>query len=86
MTTKPETTPQSDITGAAVSGAKSDEIERLRARIAELEAGLRWYATDAWVNRPIDPPTSDELEIFGGPRNHLHMACETAGCIMRMME
>ena len=23
---------------------------------------------------------------IGGPRNHLHMACETAGCIMRMME
>lgn len=45
MTTAPKTTPQSDMTGAAMSGTQAEEIEHLRARIAELETGLEGLIT-----------------------------------------
>ena len=66
MITKPETTPQSDMTDAVMSGAKSDEIERLRARIAELEAGLKPFAENAehWPDEWDDAANNFTIVAF----------------------
>ena len=43
-----------------------DRVEFLNAEITRLREALSFYANDGWKDRPLDPPTSQEIETFEG--------------------
>lgn len=56
------------LTDAVHRLAKSAEarIATLTARVEGLTGALEFYAEDGWKDRPLDPPTPEEVEMFGG--------------------
>ena len=54
------------ITKLAKAGRKAwDRADELKAENTRLREALSFYADDGWKDRPLDPPTRQETEIYG---------------------
>ena len=49
----------------ALAPTLAQETLDLRAKVARLRDALAWYAKDAWVDRDPEPPTPEEIKVFG---------------------
>jgi len=58
-------------TKEAMQASKQSAIAAWNTRtpdplLAEALEALRWYAEDGWKDRPLEPPTPEEIETFEG--------------------
>lgn len=70
-------------------GGNMEDFKAVAAKILPyaMKAKRQMLAAKATHARKTCPECGGTVHFaLSGPRNHLHMACETAGCIMRAME
>lgn len=51
--------------GDLVNGLEKNRAEAAEAREERLRGALEWYAKDGWNDRSLEPPTPEEVEVFG---------------------
>lgn len=70
-------------------GFSREDFARIAAKITPfaVKAKAQMIRANALRARKTCPECGGTIHlIIAGPRHHLHMACETVGCFMRMME